>query len=112
LETAKKLRSKGYIPVVDGIISGVTGGILARAPLTEQEVTALLAPTSTIFPDPVSSVEILKVLDYLIPGIGIDKAAAEMEKEGAALKKMMEGLMQGLTADLRKSQNAPSGMYQ
>jgi len=97
---------------VDGIISGVTGGILAQAPLTEQEVTALLAPTSTLFPDPASAVEILKVLDHLIPGIGIDKAAAEMEKEGAALKKMMEGLMQGLTSDLRKSQGAPYGMYQ
>jgi len=103
----------GHIPVVDGIIPGVTGGILAQAPLTEQDVTALLAPTSTLFPDPSSSVEILKILNELIPGIGIDKAAAEMEREGSALKKMMEGLMQGLTSDLRnKSQSAPYGMYQ
>jgi len=114
LETAKKLRALGHIPVVDGIIPGVTGGILAQAPLREQDVTALLAPTSTLFPDPTSAVEILKVLDSLLPDKGIAKAGLELEKEGAALKKMMEGLMQSLTTgDLRKSQgNTPYGMYQ
>lgn len=52
IEVAKKLRKEGHIPVVDGIIPGVTGGLLAHAPLTEQEVTALLVPSSQIFPDP------------------------------------------------------------
>jgi len=116
IEVAKKLRKMGHIPVVDGIIPGVTGGLLAQAPLTEQDVTALLAPTNSLIPDPSSSVEILKVLEQLIPSIGITKAAEEMEKEGAALKKMMDGLMQAITAgqsgDLRKSQGAPYGMYQ
>jgi len=113
LETATRLRRLGHIPVVDGIIPGVTGGLLAQAPLTEQNVTALLAPTSTLFPDPQSAIEILKVLDELIPNKGILKAAKDLEKQGAALKKMMDGLMQGLSANLTKSQgNAPYGMYQ
>lgn len=49
---AKRLRDMGHIPVVDGIIPGVTGGILANAPLTDEEVTAILCPSSSIFPDP------------------------------------------------------------
>eukprot|EP01125_Pyxidicula_operculata_P003015 TRINITY_DN130_c0_g1_i1.p1 TRINITY_DN130_c0_g1~~TRINITY_DN130_c0_g1_i1.p1 ORF type:complete len:407 (-),score=139.10 TRINITY_DN130_c0_g1_i1:81-1301(-) len=112
LETAKKLRSLGYIPVVDGIIPGITGGLLSQAPLTETEVTALLVPTSTVFPDPDSSIVVLKAFEQILPDIKCEKCIKSLEKEGANLKKMMSGLMQGLASGLQKSQSVPYGMYQ
>lgn len=113
LETAKKLREMGYIPVVDGIIAGVTGGLLAQAPLTDQEVTALLAHTSTLFPDPDPAIAVLKVLSLLLPKTDIARCAEEMEKEGSSLKKMMQGILQSIKSEIsRKSSGVPYGMYQ
>jgi len=103
----------GHIPVVDGIITGVTGGLLAQAPLTNQEVTALLASTSTLFADPDPAIAVLKLLSTLLPTTDIAKCAENMEKEGSSLKKMMQGILQSVKSEIsRKSGGVPSGMYQ
>jgi len=119
---AKKLRSLGYIPVVDGVIPGVVGALLAAAPLRKQpEVTALLAPTSTILPDPDSAIQVLRLLDTLHPDLFLGKASQELEKDVASLKKMLQGLMRNLSTDLRNNLplglrssrgSIPTGMYQ
>jgi len=113
-DLARSLRQLGHVPVVDGIIPGVAGGLLAEAPLKTKDVTAVLAPTSTLFPDPDSAILVLKLLNMLIPNIGLDKTATELEKDVASLKKMMKGLMQNLTSgvSLRRSGTLPPGMYQ
>lgn len=68
LELAHKLRAQGLIPLVDAIIPGVTGGILAKAPeMVDQQVTALLSSTSVILPDPRSAIPVIKLLDILLP---------------------------------------------
>lgn len=119
MDLAKKLRELGYVPVVDGIITGFAGGVLAEAPLKTKDVAAILAPTSMLFPDPDSAVSVLKLLDSVLPNVGIGKVAAELEKDVASLKKMMKGLMQKLQSNiqsggggLRRSQGVPQGMYQ
>jgi len=113
-DLARNLRKLGHVPVVDGIIPGVAGGLLAEAPIKTKDVTAFLAPTSTLFPDPDSAILVLKLLHTLIPNIGLDKTATELEKDVASLKKMMKGLMQNLTSgvSLRRSGTLPPGMYQ
>lgn len=80
----------GHIPVVDGIITGVTGGILSQVPLTDEEVTALLCPSSSIFPDPEAAVRVLKLLAELIPDLDLKKGWESLEKEGEDLKKLMK----------------------
>lgn len=91
-ELAKKLRALGHIPIVDGIVPGVTGGpslyrshhpggLLSKAILTDQEVTAILAPTSTIFPDPASAVPVLKLLHELLqPKVDLSKTYEDLER--------------------------------
>jgi len=112
-EVARKLRAAGYIPVVDGIIPGVSGGIIAQAPLTEQEVTVLLTPSSIIFPDAEAAVKTIKVFMLLNPSLNLENSIKTLEKEGEDLKKLMKGLLSGLdTTSLRKSGSVPYGMYQ
>jgi len=113
-DLARDLRKLGHVPVVDGIIPGVAGGLLAEAPLKTKDVTAFLAPTSTLLPDPDSAILVLKLLHTLIPNIGLDKTATELEKDVASLKEMMKGIMQNLTngVSLRRSGTLPPGMYQ
>jgi len=65
VELAKKLRGMGHIPIVDGIITGFAGGLLAEAPLKTRDVAAILAPGSTLFPDPDSAISVLKLLDFV-----------------------------------------------
>jgi predicted ATP-grasp superfamily ATP-dependent carboligase len=113
IEMAKKLRAMGHIPVVDGIIPGVTGGILAQATLTDEDVTAILCPSSSIFPDPDAAVRVLKLLGDLIPTLDFKKGWEALEKEGEDLKKLMKSLLSGLDVSaLKKSGSVPYGMYQ
>lgn len=119
VELAKKLRGLGHIPVVDGLITGFTGGLLAEAPLKTRDVAAILAPGSTLFPDPDSAISVLKLLDSVLPGIGMGRVAEELEKDVASLKKMMKGLMQKVQSKIqtggplrRSGGNVPQGMYQ
>jgi len=113
LETAKKLRGLGHIPVVDGIIPGVTGGLLSQVPLTDEDITAFMCPSSAIFPDPDAAVRVLQLLAELNPGLDLKKGWEKLAKEGEDLKKLMKSLLSGLdTTNLRKSGSVPYGMYQ
>jgi len=110
LDMAKQLRKLGHIPLVDGIIPGVTGGLLAQAPLTEQEVTALLAPTSLILPVPEASIPILKLLQHFLPECqDLERACKDLEEEGSDLHKILSGLLaQGMA---KKEGKVPFGIY-
>lgn len=59
----------------------MAGGLLSKAILTDQEVTAILAPTSTIFPDPASAVPVLKLLHELFqPKVDLSKTYEDLER--------------------------------
>jgi len=110
LDMAKSLRKLGHIPLVDGIIPGVTGGLLAQAPLTEQEVTALLAPTSLILPVPEGSIPILRLLQHFLPDSqDLERACKDLEEEGSDLHKILSGLLAQGVAE--KKGNVPFGIY-
>lgn len=109
IESAKQLRGKGLIPVVDGIIPGTSGGLICKAPLLEQDVTVLLAPTSILLPDPNSILPVLKVLSEMIPHCDLDNVYADIEKEGTDLHKMISSLLEKTLNEKKK--NVPFGMY-
>ena len=106
-DLAVKLRSMGYIPVIDGIITNVTGGILAQAPFKAQEVTALLAPTGTLLPSPASAVALLKLLGTLLPNISICTSELELLKDD--IEKVMKSVVKGIPVGAKNA--PPSGLY-
>lgn len=109
IEAAKKMRKSGMIPVVDGIIPGTTGCFVAKAPMLEQDITVLLAPTSLLLPDPNSVLPILKCLSEMIPGVDLESVYADIEKEGTDLHKMISSLLEKTVAEKKKT--VPFGMY-
>jgi len=113
IESAKKMRASGLIPVVEGILPGTSGGLISKAPIldTDQDVTVLLAPTSLLLPDPNAVLPILKALSELIPGVKLDSVYEEIEKEGTDLHKMISSLLEKTVAEKRGAGKVPFGMY-
>ncbi|KAL6056750.1 MNN4-regulates the mannosylphosphorylation, variant 2 [Balamuthia mandrillaris] len=107
IQLARRLRSMGLVPVVDGTIPGVTGGLMASAPLTTQEVTAILAPTSTVLPNTASAVDVLKLLAQLLPDISLS-STQELEKVSGELETMVKNMIKGLSFS---SKAVPPSMY-
>jgi predicted ATP-grasp superfamily ATP-dependent carboligase len=97
----------GFVPIVDGVINGVSGGILSRAALTHQDVTALLAPTSTIFPSPQSAVALLKLLGSLLPNIKI--CVHELEELSKDMEKVTTSVLKSIP--LKAKNVPPSSLY-
>jgi len=106
-EMAVKLRGLGYIPVIDGIITNVSGGLLARAPFVNHDLTVLLAPTSAILPSPSSAVSLLKLLGTLLPAITI--CTSELEKLKEDIERVMKTVMKSLPASAGSV--PPSNLY-
>ncbi|ELR13463.1 uncharacterized protein ACA1_245660 [Acanthamoeba castellanii str. Neff] len=104
---AQKLRGLDCVPVVDGVISGVTGAILAEAALVDQEVTGLVVPTSTIIPSAKSAIVLLQLLEKLVPGIAI--SVSELEKLEDELEEVRKAVMKALPALTPKA--PPSNLY-
>jgi len=124
-EMAAKLRGMGYIPVIDGIITNVSGmflrvisclaslivlnqgGLLARAPFASHDLTVLLAPTSTLLPSPSSAVSLLKLLGTLLPDISI--CTSELEKLKEDIERVMKTVLKSLPVGAKNV--PPSNLY-
>jgi len=70
VDMATRLLELGHKPLHDAVVSGITGGILADSSLIYPgevglNVTCLLAPTSSFYPDAWASVMLIKLLNTL-----------------------------------------------
>jgi len=111
IDTAKKLRNLGLVPVVDGVIPGTSGLMISQSVLLDQDVTILLAPTNLILPDPNSVLPVLKILSEMIPDVKLDNVYEEIEKEGTDLHKMISGLVKQTIKEKEKKGGVPFGIY-
>jgi len=71
-EFAAKMTAFGHKPVSDGVISGVTGLLLAEGYLSSVDVASILPPTSAKYPDAMSSVHVVNCLNKLYPDLKVD----------------------------------------
>lgn len=72
----EQLTSSGHKPLIEGVLSGIAGLLLAESALMNPscDVTCILSPTSSLYPDPQSAVEVVQVTDLLYPEIKIDSS--------------------------------------
>jgi len=64
---ADKMAKLGHQPVEEGVISGVTGLLLAEGSLSKVDVACLLAPSSSKYPDAYAAVVVVKTLSNYLP---------------------------------------------
>ena len=105
----EKLSSKGHTVLHDAVVAGVTGGIVSEVVDcgTPVNMTCLLAPTSSFYPDAWASVMVIRLLDSMYDTWTSD--TTKLEKSASALEKTVKKMMSN---NLRRSQNASiSGMY-
>jgi uncharacterized protein len=94
----RKLLEKNGIPqLTDGVISGVSGMLLADGEMKNMDVLCLLAETNPKMPDAKAAIKIVKTIDALVPDIEID--TTPLEAQAVMFEKMFkEAVMKAKTS--------------
>lgn len=82
-ETEKTLKEKGYKPIKEGVVMGVSGSLLLKS--SEIPHCCLFAEAKTEYPDSEAAAELIKALDSIV-GLEIDykpllKSAEQFERK-------------------------------
>jgi len=98
-----KLSSSGHTVLHDAVLAGVTGGIVSEVVDcgTPINLTCLLAPTSSFYPDAWASVMVIRVLDSMYETWESD--TTRLEKSASKLEKTVKKMMSN---NLRRSQGS------
>jgi len=107
-DMASRLTTGGHKVIHDSLIAGVSGGIISEIVDggTERDMTILLAPTSSFYPDAWSSVMLIRLLDSLYDTWTSD--TEKLENSASSLEETVKKLM---ASNLRKSSESYSSMY-
>lgn len=106
---ATQLQEKGHKVLHDAVVAGVTGGIISEMVDcgAKGDITCLLAPTSSFYPDAWASVMVIRLLDSLYDTWSSD--TAKLEKSASSLEETVKDLMSNHMR--RSSNNTYSSMY-
>lgn len=79
-------------PMDEGMITGVTGVILYKAALEQQDAMCLLSKAHSQFPDSRAAAKLIQILDVMLPGIKLDPQPLyeEAERIEEKIKTFME----------------------
>ncbi|MBS3778148.1 MAG: proteasome assembly chaperone family protein [Candidatus Thermoplasmatota archaeon] len=78
----QKILDKFKIPPMnEGMITGVTGVLLYKSALDQQNAMCLLSKTHSKFPDSRAAAKLIQILDVMIPGIKLDPKPLYEEAE-------------------------------
>jgi len=111
-DMAGRLIELGHKALHDAVVSGITGGILSDSACVFPDepglnVTCLLAPTSSFYPDAWASVMLIKLLNTL-SGDSWNSDTTRLEKSAGELESKVKQL---LSNNLRRSGGSWSQMY-
>lgn len=93
-------------PLENSVLVGVSGLLLAEAPLRALQCACIVAPASSKFPDARSTVTAVRAIDAYLDGVDIDTAPLE-EKS----KKLHDGVQKLLAQEEQETSKAPSSMF-
>jgi len=71
-EFDQKMYARGYIPFGNGVVDGITGGLLCEMVESPVPVTIFLVSADMRYPDAVSAVTVVQAVDALFPHLKID----------------------------------------
>ena len=95
-ELALRMKALGHRPLREGMLSGVTGGIIARASTTKQTVVCVLSPYDEALPDASATVPIIECIDAIlgddivIDTLDLEREVRRIERE---LRKAIEEMV-------------------
>ncbi|KAH3756034.1 3-isopropylmalate dehydratase [Pelomyxa schiedti] len=102
-----KMSEVGHQPLENGLISGMTGLILAEGPLCDVEVACLLCPCNPMYPEAYSAVAVVNAIAHFLTDIRID--TSQLEQKARTLQQQVTNL---LKAESMSKRPAPSSfMY-
>jgi predicted ATP-grasp superfamily ATP-dependent carboligase len=105
---AEKFQEMGHVPFHNAMLAGITGGLIAETSVSDGDfdIAALLVPTSSLYPDAMSSVIAIKTMAKIEAWKSDPKQLEESAKEVEAKVQDLLG------SSLRKSGSGWSSMYQ
>jgi uncharacterized protein len=79
-------------PMDEGMITGVTGVLLYKAALRDQNAMCLLSKVQSKFPDSRAAADLIQILDVMLPGIKLDPQPLyeQAERIETKIKSFME----------------------
>ena len=105
---AEKFQEMGHTPFHNAMLAGITGGLIAETSVDagDFDIACLLVPTSSLYPDAMSSVVAIKVMSE------IQKWKSDPKELEDSAKQVEEKVQEILGSSLRKSGSGWSSMYQ
>ena len=107
-ELAKRFQEMGHTPFHNAMLAGITGGLIAETSVSagDFDIACLLVPSSSLYPDAMSSVVAIKVMAE------IQQWKSDPKELESSAKQVEEKVQELIGSSLRKSGSGWSSMYQ
>ncbi|KAI9004921.1 hypothetical protein DFJ74DRAFT_742137 [Hyaloraphidium curvatum] len=105
-----RMAEEGLEQIDEGVVAGLTGGLLAEALLEPIYLACLLVPATSLFPDTGSAVRALQIIKKFVPALA-DLDTAPLEAKAKETEEAVVGLVRALQGGLKKEMEAPRGLY-
>eukprot|EP00007_Cunea_sp_BSH-02190019_P005025 CAMPEP_0174235874 /NCGR_PEP_ID=MMETSP0417-20130205/5181_1 /TAXON_ID=242541 /ORGANISM="Mayorella sp, Strain BSH-02190019" /LENGTH=608 /DNA_ID=CAMNT_0015314439 /DNA_START=35 /DNA_END=1861 /DNA_ORIENTATION=+ len=109
LNFARIMERLGHQPVTSGVIAGITGLMLAEAPLRRQRVACMLSPCVQTHPDPRAAASIIKAIEQFLDDVVVD--TTDLEQKADKIEKAIKGLLKENRTQEQLSSSFPENMY-
>ena len=94
--------------LTEGIVTGLTGGLLAESLLEPIFLACLLVPCTSLFPDALSSARALALIKKFVE---LDVDTGKLEERAKETEETVMGLVKAVQGGLKKEMGVPKGLY-
>eukprot|EP00211_Chloroparvula_japonica_P016896 CAMPEP_0119131592 /NCGR_PEP_ID=MMETSP1310-20130426/10466_1 /TAXON_ID=464262 /ORGANISM="Genus nov. species nov., Strain RCC2339" /LENGTH=281 /DNA_ID=CAMNT_0007122175 /DNA_START=132 /DNA_END=973 /DNA_ORIENTATION=+ len=103
---AKVMKEQGHKPVTSGVIAGMTGLMLAEAPLHNQHVSCMLSSCLASHPDPRAAVSIIKAMKSFLE---CEVDTTDLESKANKIDEAVKSLLRDNQQQEELSSSFPDG---
>lgn len=95
---------------LEGVVSGLTGGLLSESLLEPLYLACLLIPCTSLFPDASSALLALSIVKKFVPSLE-EVEETKLRERAKETEDAVLGLVKALQGGLQKEMAAPRGLY-